>query len=1518
MKYYISIILFSFVTINLWGQNQVCQDLGWNSNSQYPDVSIDVPNNIHNLVNYKIETTEINVRIAIEKDGVFPYGNGADFELNFNLTGTVKDAQGNTVLTAQGVAAIMNEPVTLSPDKSEAIFNIKVPSPTTTESSNPYNLSSNTIYAVQGLTIITSGTGVTSTTTAPIDLIDNIIVEVCHSMDLRVDVGETNNSSFTMINPELRSIPYHANGAPYYDFEWDALSTTPFSVNKYSPFYEFQLLKLENTELDPAVRDDEKHIKTIVDWSKALSFVVPEAKLTQGGFYKLRFRPSEGEGYYVWRVRPIGNYYEGGVAQNLNWGKWSVAGYPVSNGYTELRTTTSFDCFYYEDPNEKNNYLYSRTFTENGQVYESMTYADKLLRPRQTQSYLPSENPNDPGQTIVGQTLYDHLGRSSISVIPVPVDGYMNGYKDKFVENTSNELYSLEDYGTDGKLYNPEKVSTNGAYQYYSNDNLEDLTIPDAEGYPFTRTVYSNDGLNRVKEQSGIGQTHMVGTRADGRGRTTTTEIQVGVADAELVSIFGVEAPNPDHVVKQIVTDPNGTTSITYTSKSGKTLATALTESYDPDNDYPLTATDNQTVNSLALVESLNLGQYQNDRFTNSKTIILAQDAPSFLITYEAPGCGAPNTLPTCLQSAFSGCSYDVTVKVIKITSTGNVPAGNNPIYTSPKTTVSGCAPVTITTLNLPKGTYKVIKEVELGNDNVAALISDYQAEVSSQIAAYMELIGLLLDQVKNTSDWLKVDNAVDAVNIYLNSSRALGDQQTLKAALNAEFFHAFDAFIFSRLGPLSGSFGEVVIGMEYAANLDPNITGFPNENMDKIKLLLQDCEGIPTELSSEIKKGKNKLNLQQNSPYNYQPEGISISSVDYDYPPFIEYFLDEVGIDLYTSNPNGLTDFFKGYKYWDVDQNDWRQIDQSFVTKYINAVSFANSSQGNTDALKILNANQFNRMVWHMLNDEYYPDEVKYDATSGKYLFLEETSGNWKNFLDHQSDLNTTQYDVNDLTTCWKNLVSVFEPMITNSNVILSPNDFDEDINNGTPSGSQNYDGLKNNIPWIIKFLFGQKLDDAMDNTQANGGVQPFDNIPLTPTYLPQQFLECTGTKYARIILPTEESTARDNAGNNTGPQGSAASVNFNTYDIPLTGDQTTTTKSVSIGFNGYTKGGITIPGYIDEIAEYYGNYGGGKERVELPALHTNHSFPQLPFVQNPVFAFKYYEYWGRNSANSFPHPWDGETWVNEDVFPNVTCTLNIVNQAGYVGEDRPFSCILCEEAYAYNQVMGTCTPSTTGHDEWSYIRRSKFLACVRNISNADGLGFPKDAEIDCNDPIIRIDKNCSISPSEIEIEAKQMIADCESYCEDRREEFRKQVIEMFERACWQIGQCSIPGTTDFITTTDIEAVVDQLILECKGQCHISIPDIADFKSVSCVTNVGGVTIEYCSIPELDRCELLLRDIALHWKVELHIDPPSNITCDGNDPFPSNNDPICDPTTNEPNYFLNKTQEINVTVPSN
>lgn len=1526
MKFYLSLLFLVLVITNTLGQHSECQPLGWTGDQVYADVPIEIPSNIHSLVNYKLSNTQVNIRVAIEENGVFPYGNGDEFELEFYLNGQMLNHTGVPI-----AATNFSERIVLSETQPEAVYNLNIPKPQILNpgSPNPYSLNSNVIYALDDLTI--SGVSI-SGNRIPLELQNiqastNIIVEVCYELDLGVDVGWGGSTSFFMLESNIQSIPQLIPNSSYYKFEWransppNAINPHNFLGNVYNPHYEFQLLKLENTLLEQEDRMNEKHIKTVVDWSKALSFIIPEEKLIDNGNYKLKFRPSEGEGYYLWRVRPIGNYYDGGLGQNLNWGEWSDDGYPLDiQGHTELTVPSSFDCFYFTDPDINDNYIYSRTFTEDGQVYENMTYADKLLRPRQTQEYLPAE-----GKTIIGQTLYDHLGRSSISVMPVPVDGYMNGYRKSHVKSaTTNELYKLEDYATDNKLYDPATVSNVGDHSYYSNNN-PNQTIPDAQGYPFTRSIYSNDGLNRVMEQSGVGKTHMVGRRADGRGRTTTTDIQVGVEDAELVSIFGVEAPNPANVTKKIVTDPNGTTSITYTSKSGKTLATALSEPYDPDGDYPLEsihdpANSNPKINVLQLSEELNLGEFENDRFVNSKSLVLSQAVPNFQINYLAPGCSGGGTgLPQCLGN--SPCSYEVTVTINKVLTMGNDPDWttlSNPekfkieVFKNTLPIVSGCTPISVipsgTNLNLGKGTYEVIKEVKVLGNTISTTIDSYIDETETQVLAYMDLIGILLDQVKTDNDWTDVGLAVGHIKTYLTpgQSRTTIEQNTLSTALDNIFPTAFANFDFTKLSSPVGFPDEIVVDIIYGNGLLSSVDG---AEVDEIKLVLQKCDGTSSEISSEIQKKKRALNLTQNAPYYYAPDDGS--NIDYDFPPFVEYFLANGGLEL---DPADFNAYFNGYKYWNWDNSAWEQMDASFLTKYVTALNAVPVDEG---ALKILNANQFNRMIWHMLNDEYYPESVKFDnvmgsLTQNKYIYFDPTAssntGAWLE-LDAATlaSLREAQYEVNDLVDCWVQMVSIFSKLLDNQNAISMPSDLDASVDDEGGSGSY-LDEMNNNIPWIIKFLFGNKLNQSMTNDTNgnppnNNGAQPvFTNLPLSPTHLPQNFLECAGVKYARLIDETSESLARNHI--NTHPQHNpVASLAFNTFDIPLLNG--TQTSLLNSGYQQTVAGSlVTIPGYSDEIAEYYG------ERMGFPANHEDHIISALPFIQNPVFAFKYYEYWGRNNPNTLTHPWNGISWTDPSNILN-TQTLSLSNL------DKPFSCLTCEAAYGYSESpTNACNTSTGDHYEWTPEQRKRFFACILDIQNNWRMAYPEGATI-INSNTISIDNsNCTSTDTAITSEINDMIASCETTCEDRRNEFREEVVEMFRRACWGVGNCP-NQTTNYITALEVEAVVDQLVLECKGQCNITVPPIT---RAVCVHQFGNVNIQYCSVPVLDECEMLLKNISEYWKIELHIDPPSGITCEGNEwdtPEPLATDLEACSSTGAANSTINQTKVINVPVPA-
>ncbi|MEK7256464.1 MAG: hypothetical protein AAB316_17040, partial [Bacteroidota bacterium] len=336
-------------------------------------------------------------------------------------------------------------------------------------------------------------------------------------------------------------------------------------------YYEIQILRLFNTDRNYAVIQQE--IAAKVNWANALRVE------TQACLPSVRLTIAEGTGFYLWRVRPIGTYFPGGIANAENYGGWSAAS---ANGdvVTLNKNALSLpESFYFIDPDEDLNWIYNRVFTEGDpsvsgtRVSEGISYADHLLNLRQSQVYNSAQD-----SMLMTQTVLDFSGRSSLTTLPVPVQADLDdGYRENFVQNNAGALYTAKDFDEDGKLKDPEMVKSAGTdFSYYSDANAANPTVPDAEGYAFKRTLFKTDGTNRVTEESGVGKVHALGEQTDGRGRTTRV-LFGSPSDDELIRLFGDEAPLAEKVAKTITIDPNNVASVTYTSVTdGNVIATAL------------------------------------------------------------------------------------------------------------------------------------------------------------------------------------------------------------------------------------------------------------------------------------------------------------------------------------------------------------------------------------------------------------------------------------------------------------------------------------------------------------------------------------------------------------------------------------------------------------------------------------------------------------------------------------------------------------------------------------------------------------------------------------------------------------------------------------------------------------------------------------------------------------------------------------------------------------------------------
>ncbi len=325
-----------------------------------------------------------------------------------------------------------------------------------------------------------------------------------------------------------------------------------------TPNYQLQLLRLHNIAAEKTTEED---ITAVVDWSKALTVETGSSKK----YMKLTI--AEGTGFYIWRVRPIGNKYPGGIANSANWGPWSDA--PAQSSTIELNSSSLIPlyAFFYRQFDEDKNWIFTRTFTEDSKIAESISYANGLQQVQQNQKHLLSEN-----SIIVNQTAYDFSGRPAVNSLPTPIVGTALGYVDSVMVH-GGKIFSAVNFDSSGNYLTPEPSNAGRLHKYYSELN-PDKQIPNAEGYGYTRKLYYKDGTSRLHQVSSVGDT--LGIKKNSAESKTVTVYYSSVTEQELIFMFGDEAPSDTSVYKIITIDPNKTKNVTYINSRGDTIATCI------------------------------------------------------------------------------------------------------------------------------------------------------------------------------------------------------------------------------------------------------------------------------------------------------------------------------------------------------------------------------------------------------------------------------------------------------------------------------------------------------------------------------------------------------------------------------------------------------------------------------------------------------------------------------------------------------------------------------------------------------------------------------------------------------------------------------------------------------------------------------------------------------------------------------------------------------------------------------
>jgi hypothetical protein len=156
-----------------------------------------------------------------------------------------------------------------------------------------------------------------------------------------------------------------------------------------------------------------------------------------------------------------------------------------------------------------------------------------------------------------------------------------------------------------------------GASQYYSPANPDknngfNQYIPNANGFAFTETSYTQDNTGRISRQGGVGPVFRLGSNHEIKysyGSPAADDLDV---------LFGTEAGDRLHYFKNMVSDANGQYAVSYLDMHGRTIATALAGTPDSANlenlasNVPFEVTDTLSGPNRNIVRDLVLESHQS------------------------------------------------------------------------------------------------------------------------------------------------------------------------------------------------------------------------------------------------------------------------------------------------------------------------------------------------------------------------------------------------------------------------------------------------------------------------------------------------------------------------------------------------------------------------------------------------------------------------------------------------------------------------------------------------------------------------------------------------------------------------------------------------------------------------------------------------------------------------------------------------------------------------------------------
>jgi hypothetical protein len=1250
---------------------------------------------------------------------------------------------------------------------------------------------------------------------------NSIRFEISYDIEYGIDVVSTSTK------PVITSLSATRQTSKQIAFNWN-------NNGLEFPNYEFQLLRLYNTS--SATASSEEDITTEIDWSKALRIETESSKTS------LAITVAEGTGFYVWRVRPIGTFHEGGIANNLNYSdnSWSTSLGNITDLHLQVTSngiaysgSDNNPFFYFSDPEEDKNWIYSRVFSEGNKTSESLTYATPLQQVRQTQTYRASKD-----TTLVTQTIQDHSGRPALSTLNIPVPGKLGDYKEKFVKKEgTDELYKAKDFDDASNYNNPSRVNQdNTAFSYYSDQN-PNLNVPSAEGYPFQRTLFYNDGTQRVKEQSGVGKTHMIGDGSTGSGRGQTVKTEYGTpSEDELVALFGDEAPSHESVLKTVTIDQNNTASVSYTSKEGQVIATGLSFK-DGDDSSVLEPLNGQgTPDAVKSVRDAITRNFLTEKgFVSSKRIALLQATP-IDISYKVK---CQELEQNCLTVELD-CKYKVKVVIHNVNdSSATIVLESKSLSSIPCTPEApeiGYKSVSWPQQNLAAGTYVIEKILEVGDARI--VVDGTKAEEQ------------IMPLIKKITGWLEgVDCEAELQQFYTdidNFKNDINNAFSGATSCNAECVvakYGLGSFVLTQ-------FHKVDLLRSQATNKPSSllISSPCCQNMS-VSVLYNPPFRCPAVFEQRDSK-----------PENGEPNGvIEVNSDYFENPGATEYFPDLEGYALAL-----LKDCF-GEKL----------NEEIFYSNYMIGWS---------------NRGDFNKMVYHMLTDKYDARGAMEDATSnnGNPTPTQEVDdcGNVTEntgVVCTEDPLNNkklcTQYTCSELVNCWAQQVLALKNALcpnaeynpeTPSNI---SNRTDKEAGEKEGEGETHDNHFNDNFDDIKmrrrkKRKLKRKIHEAMRDMAKESPAAKSEY----KAFLVKDFLDCTGYKFAKILTSEDPLPLQQDVSGTTG------------YNVPFNGEGEkflpcpSETGCKQWPYRPATMSGIAL--WPSIIVEKGIEVEGGED---IPPVTIGDMFPN---IKDPLYAFKYFEYPDDKRNREV----EVMTCYSD---PNDCYKLKANGDIDTDNEGRPLKIPCCFSRdelgnYTFNTTLcDTAVPTPNGDGNhasagvplsgpivydlrydvkefcdmgkvkcpydsrsWSAGQRYTFFTMLKTYMKpeeeeeqreqdecemfttlAAGAYDEDDNPIGLTDQEVANWKDWNgitsndefVYPTVVQFEMRKMTKDCEGRCHTRKSEFKAKLVQSFTRNGYVIGGCKGSETDNVVLEEDIDAIVEEIVKKCLLQCPVT-----------------------------------------------------------------------------------------------